>query len=434
MMRSSVEMFWALFAKDSLEDVRGKLRNDAIESLDIRDQDEMSILSIFDPAAFAERLPQRLRELTERLTSPYQPDEPDDAEALFIAAHLQASRLAFYLIQSAAGRDDWLFGYGEDAGLYTQPLEELIARLRRSMPRRGSPHEFPEVFQMSIWTIESFAERVEAELAGRGAQYPEALERLADSLTDAAFVGEFNDAWEESENPEELVDLARACPWRTFCRAVDSGTWFAWTLPWLSEPELRRAAQWFEELKAQPAEHNWFRLARTFDALAEGFVGRADTGPEGVEIDDWDWDVYWLQAKSWAENELTPEERLHKSFTGDQWGALCEDARNALISAERIWISSRNRSEVLDHLQVATEIILHSYFCEPGKESDAHFVRDAREHFKRLRKARNLERHTANSPLPSELRDIYGRFLGIGPKRPGILPELVRILTQPPPK
>ena len=42
-----------------------------------------------------------------------------------------------------------------------------------------------------------------------------------------------------------------------------------------------------------------------------------------------------------------------------------------------------------------------------------------------------MERHTANSPLPSELRDIYAQFLGIGAKRRAILSELVRILLRP---
>ena len=144
--------------------------------------------------------------------NPIDPAEPDKAEALFVAAHLQASRLAFYLLQSAAGRGDRLFVYGEDAGLYVQPLKELIARLRRSMPRRGSPHEFPEVFQMSVWTIESLAERVKAELAEQRGKYAEALARLANALACAALVGEINQAWEETENPEELVDLAQACP------------------------------------------------------------------------------------------------------------------------------------------------------------------------------------------------------------------------------
>ena len=57
------------------------------------------------------------------------PDEPDDAEALFTAVHLQASLLALYLIRSAAGQGDGLFGYGEDTGLYARPLDMLTTRL-----------------------------------------------------------------------------------------------------------------------------------------------------------------------------------------------------------------------------------------------------------------------------------------------------------------
>ena len=65
------------------------------------------------------------------------------------------------------------------------------------------------------------------------------------------------------------------------------------------------------------------------------------------------------------------------------------------------------------------------------KGSDACFVKDAREHFERLRKARNSERHTTKSLSASNLRDIYAEFMGLGRDRRAILPELVRILSQP---
>ena len=478
LLRSSVELFWALFRDDLTEEEREKLS--------------------FDPEAAVGDLDELLRELTE-LTPLYVIDEPGDPETLFVAAHLQASRLALYLMQSAAGRDDRLFGYGEDGGLYAQPLERLIARLRRSMPRRGSLHEFPEVFQMSVSTIESLAERVGAELAAQRGEYAEALARLVNSLTCAAFVGEINEAWEHSENPEELVDLAQACPWRTFSRMVDSGTWFAWTLPWLSGPELptQQAAQWFEALKAQPSKHDWSKLAATFNDLANEALGTE--GLEDVEVDGWGWDFYWFRAGSWAENQLTAdqlrarneavedqraEERLRAYFFDEaQWEALSEHAKEALISADRAWVSSENKAQILDQLQMVTEDILYyhlwrpllkwadgrpdqfhrlkdtrdklapedkpklsryetilksdreveSYLRERLVEGDAGYVKNrVRKHFRKLRSTRNSYRHTTRSL--GELRSIYAEFMGLGRDRLAVLPELVRILTQPPPK
>ena len=512
-MRSSVELFWGLF-RNLTEDEEDKLRNELSVSptwlQDIHERGNaitsgaITVLAVHDPATFAERLPKRLRELAERLTPLYVPDEPDDAEALFIAVHLQASRLAFYLIQSAAGRDDRLFNYGEDASLYTQPLEKLIAGLKASMPRRGSPREFPEVFQMSIMTIESLAERVGVALAARRGEYAEALARLVNSLTCAAFVGEINEAWEHSENPEELVDLAQACPWRTFSRMVDSGTWFAWTLPWLSEAELptQQAAQWYGTLKSQPNRHDWRKLASTFDDLAEGFTGRADVEPEDVEVDGWSWDVYWYRAQSWAENQLTAdelrerneaiedkraEERLRKYFFTDaQWNVFPEGAKVALVSADRARVSSEYKAPVLDGLRIAMADILYHGLWIPIEEwakaqtpenlralktiqerlvrrghepkladynqllsapevkthlqnrdvsdDDISFIigKETKDWFNRLLKVRNSAVYKPNAKSgPGEVHTIYAEFMGLGRDRRAILPELVRILSQP---
>ena len=511
-MRSSVELLWALFKRDIAEDEQDKLRielgvspawlQDIHERGNAITSGEWAVLAVHDPAAFTERLPEQLRELAERLTPLYGPDDPGDAEALFIAAHLQASRLTFYLMQCAARRDDRLFGYGEDAGLYVRCLEKLIARLRKSVPRRGSPHEFPEVFQMSIAAIESLAERVEAELSGQRGDYAEALAHLANSLTAAAPMGEINEAWEVSENPEELVDLAQACPWRTLCRSVDSGEWFAWTLPWLSGAELptRQAAHWFEALKAQPSKHDWNTLARTFGSLAEAFTERADIDPEDVEVDGWNWDYYWFRAGSWAENQLTAdelrkrneaiederaEERMRAYFFDDtQWNALSDHARKALISADRAWVSSMYKVPVLDGLRTATADILYYLLWIPigewakgqppenlrvlkdiqrklaqrGHEpkladynqllsateckehlqsrdigdDDIGFIvgKETKAQFGKLLEIRNkaVYKPNAKSGL-GEVQKIYTKFMGLGQR--AILPELVRILSQP---
>ena len=507
-MRSSVELLWALF-RDLTEDAEDKLRIELGVSpvwlQDIREHGgaitsaEMNVLAVHDPTAFVERLPEQLRRLTEQIITS---GGPDEVEALFIAAHLQASRLALYLVQSAAGQDDQLFGYGEDAGLYVRPLGKLIARLRKSMPRRGSPHELPEVFQMSVWTIESLAERVEAELAEQRGDYAEALAHLANSLTAAAPMGEINEAWEYSENPEELVDLAQACPWRTDQGMVNSDTWFAWTLPWLPGADLseQKAARWFETLKAQPSRHDWNALARTFGSLAEAFTERADINPEAVEVDGWNWDYYWFRAGSWAENQLTAdelrkrneaieneraEERMRAYFFDDtQWDALSCHARKALISADRAWVSSIYKVPVLDGLRTAMGDILYYHLWIPieewAKEQPSENLRvlkgiqrrlaqrghepkladytqllsapEVREHlqcrnigdddigfivgketkaqFGKLLEIRNeaVYKPNAKSGL-GEVQKIYAKFMGLGQR--AILPELVRILSQP---
>ena len=136
------------------------------------------------------------------------------------------------------------------------------------------------------------------------------------------------------------------------------------TLPWLAGPELptQQAAHWFEALKAQPNKHDWVKLAATFNDLANEVL--ENKGLEDVEVDGWGWDYYWFRAGSWTENQLTAdelrerneaiederaEERLRAYFFDEaQWNALSEPAKNALILADRTWVSSRNKAQVLN--------------------------------------------------------------------------------------
>ena len=511
MMRSSVELFWALFDEDSFEAHRGELGNDAIVRLlqDIRGRGdaittaEMSVLAVHDPAAFAERLPQRLRELTERPAPSYVPDEPGEPEALFVAAHLWASRLAFYLIQSAAGRDDRLFGYGEDAGLLASELEGPIAQLkaqRKESPRRMSlqfeKHEQP--FALARWGIETLLAHVNSHLAAERGEYARALEHLEHSLTLAFIIDVMRRQWES----EELDDFP--FPWDF---SDDD-----WMPPWLSGYELpaQAAVGWFETLKGGPDihKHDWSTLARICSGLSEGF--ERDMEVIDGEGFSWEWYNYWQRADSWAEARLTPdqlrdlreeqedkraEDRLRAYFFDEtQWNVLPERARDELILADKAWMSANRVRPSLgrsipNSLRKATEHILEQNLWDPlvkwadapeqvnldfrelrrvrkrlaqlGHEpaladymkvfSDSGVVKYLHDHFekkdadfiknkvkKRLRElkaARNPEEHGMGAPVNlGELRDIYGHFLGIGPKRPGILPELVRLLLLPSPK
>ena len=210
---------------------------------------------------------------------------------------------------------------------------------------------------------------------------------------------------------------------------------------------------------------------------------------------------------SWTENQLTAdqlrerneavaderaEERLRAYFFDEaQWNALSEPAKNALILADRAWVSSRNKAQVLNSLRIATEDILYhglwtglvewakgqagldlhrlqdvqQYLKEhryeaPGLAQYEHFLRDdgverylkdnrgliddnvafirkQSQQFKGLRESRRAAEHAPVASVGLEtIRETYREFMGIGPKRPGILPELVRLLLLPwpPPK
>lgn len=518
MMRSSVELFWALFDNNPFED----LRNDAI-ARDIRDREspittaDMTVLAVHDPDAFAARLPERLRELTERLTPPYQPDEPDDARSLFIAAHLRASRLALYLILSAEAQDNRLFGYGEDAGMLASELRSLIEGFKHTVSP-GKSVLFPVV--PSLWAIESLWARVDAALAEREGEYARALISLeqAQGLVSALNYARVLDI---PTTDEELDDLTLSFPWEA---SEDP-----WTPMWLSEPELpaQTVIGWFEALKSRRGEQEWAALAITCDKLSllTEVLSRGDEKVVDGEENSCDWAVFWQRAAGWAEAQLTSsesrnliqkrehiaaEERLRAYFFDEaQWNALSERARDALVSADSAWMSANHGRPSLgrsipNDLRKATEHILQHYLWDPvvrwadkneqsnldfrelrrvrarlaklghdpgladyvgvasntkettagrrtGILSDGGVVKYLQDHFgkkdadfiknkvkKRLRMLKDLrdpEEHGKGASVHlSEIRDLYAEFMGIGRNRLAILPELVRILLQPPPK
>ena len=274
--------------------------------------------------------------------------------------------------------------------------------------------------------------------------------------------------------------------------------WFTWTLPWLPGTDLsaQQAARWFEALKVQPDKHDWSELAETFNDLAN--EGPEDVEVDGWGWDYyWFRAGSWAENQLTADelrkrNEATEDERAAKRlrayfFDKADWNALSEHAKAALVSADRAWLDSRNKALlVLDQLQVATEDVLYhylwkpllrwvdteprqdigelnearnnllpdskpvlsrytkilesdggvaNYLCKHFAESDAQFVKhEAKSCFKVLLNARNKARHSTKPPSLNELRSIYAEFMGLGRDRLAILPELVRILIQPPPK
>ncbi len=381
LMENSVRLFWALFKKDSKPI---KLGDDILRQFQsIRDRGEatpaeMSILAVHDPE-FTERLPERLEEVTKRFTSRY---EPDDPEALFVAAHLQASRLALYLMQSAAGRDDRLFGYGgDDVSSFAKELKTLIERFE-SAPKQSPIKSQSALFSvgLSLWAIESLWERVDAELAAWDGEYARALTGLEQAQR---LVSVLNYARTSDIPPpnEELDDVTLSFPWL-------SASEYPWIPMWLSESELpaQTVVDWFEALKDGPDIHkqDWEAVATACDELSR--LSDVPSRDSGNVVDregrSWEWRAYWQRASGWAEAQLTPsdlldhlekqedkwaEERLRAYFFDEaQWDALSKDAQAALISADRAWMHSRHKTLlVLDQLQVATEDVLYHNLWNP---------------------------------------------------------------------
>ena len=502
MMRSSVELFWALFDEDSFEAHRGELRNDATASLarDIRDRGEaitaaeMSVLAVHKPDTFAERLPERLRELTERLTPPYQPDEPDDARSLFAAAHLQASRLALYLIRSAAGQGDRLFGYGgDDVSLLASDLKSLIDR------SKVSPDGSVPLPAQPLRAVESLWARTDTALAVRDEDYARALTSFEEAHS---LVSTLHDDYMPEE---ELGDVV--FPWEL---SEDP-----WLPDWLSESDLRAQviADWFESLKARRGTREWKAVAIACDKLSllTDVLSRDSGEVVDGEERGWEWQAYWRRAAGWAEARLTPndlldllqikeydaaEERLRAYFFDKpQWRSLSERAKEALISADKAWVSANSQRPIRgirsipNELRKAAEDTLDRYLWDPltkwadaeeqskldfrelkkarerraklGRDpglanyasilSDKGVVKYLQDHFAKgdadfikskvkkhlgvLKAARDPEEHGKGAPVRlSDLRDLYAEFMGLGRHKRAILPELVRILTQPPPK
>ena len=169
----------------------------------------LGVLAIWYPDAFAEDLPERLEEVTKRLTPRYQPDELDDARSLFVAAHLQASRLALYLILSAEAQDNRLLGYGEDTGLLASELRSLIEGFKNTASP-GKSVLFPVA--PTLWAVESLWARVDAVLAEREGDYARALTSLEQAQSLVSALNFARDLDIPTPN-EELDDVTLWFPW-----------------------------------------------------------------------------------------------------------------------------------------------------------------------------------------------------------------------------
>lgn len=383
----------------------------------------------------------RLKELNLPDTN-YKPDERDPDE-LIIAVHIKASILF----------TTWLLsGYGDDV----QPTHDELSQLIRRFRPRWDVDDKDSVHQIC-----SLSFRVAAELALQRRDHVEALANAAESVF---CLNAFNPYSEGS------------CP--------------PIAAPWLSD--IRERSKTCIEAIEQPTSRgiDWSEIIESCDRLGWCFSNQYD----GSEHD------YWIAKRGWAEAQLTPdqlrtlyegredesaERRLQTYFfSDDYWRMLPERAREALVTADRVMVSSTlgRRAGILNEIRIATEEVLHRYLWIPlfewaaaqrslhpgvkevlGKpeqsrrspsiddyvqllwhsgakdyfqslglsDDDVRFLtRENRttKHLQTLQRTRNTAEHEPGSVIsPSEVRDLYAESLGIG--RKGILPELLRLLA-----
>ena len=260
--------------------------------------------------------------------------------------------------------------------------------------------------------------------------------------------------------------------------------------PWLLDGFDERVKQWCDVLKRQPGGVDWTQVVQRCETIGEYCDG--------------DFSIYVHRLAGWAEAQLTPSElhnlndnrenvrsvsRLRRYFfPGRLWGKLPEEAQNALIVADRTWMSENRDSmllTILNPLQRATERVLYdflwiplmkyadnreipadvssgiltirknlgthapglthywqvvwtkmarSYFHDLGimdKSDDMRYLTDENrmpKHLQTLLDARGRAEYPGSSVKPAEVRSLYSEFLGIG--RKGVLPELLHLLVR----
>ena len=140
----------------------------------------------------------------------------------------------------------------------------------------------------------------------------------------------------------------------------------------------------FEGLRRQNKSDDWRLVAHQCARLAQTID---DDLSESSVLDgnhqELDWYGYWRRAQGWAEEHLGPQEfreflrgqeeeasrdRLERYFFGELWEKIPPKAREHLVNVDSAWFDkSRGRAlgAVLNDLQVAAEVICHSFIREP---------------------------------------------------------------------
>lgn len=390
----------------------------------------------------------RLRDIDSRLrSSAREPDQDESGAGLETAINVKGSILFI----------TWLLsGYGDDLQPTHSELEQLLAR-----------HWLAFESTAPLLKVNSLSKQVAAELAYQRGDYTAAFTRLAKAIASVMFP-----IFQGESFPSN----------RSF--------------PWLSKAE-GKASEIFEMIKHAPNHSvDWPTVAKACDMLSEAVTTVTYDWSEWEAVPD----IFWNERKGYALAQLTPDQfrdylqasederaaqRLQTYFFPDGlWERLPERAREALVTADRVMVSSTlgRRAGILNEIRIATEEVLHRYLWIPlfewaaaqrslhpgvkevlGKpeqsrrspsiddyvqllwhsgakdyfqslglsDDDVRFLtRENRttKHLQTLQRTRNTAEHEPGSVIsPSEVRDLYAESLGIG--RKGILPELLRLLA-----
>ena len=414
--------------------------------------------TILDPDAGVRLVVDRLHGLAPLFDVPYKPDEPEDASSLKAAIYYHATLLVRAMRQSSIGEQR--YGYGDDISPAYRELERLWLR-------------YGEANSVTLLTIRSISERAGAELAFQAGDYVTALQGVAQSIR--AFV--------QSEEQTQRIGF----PWEDHSHFP----------PWLDKAE-DRAKDYLGHLRAsREGDVDWAAVITSCNTLKSFLPEEEWTRQEGIE-DGLDEETdYWDETIGWAKAQLTPGQlrslieerggaaatlRLSSYFFPDNlWQRLSEEARNAIVTADLVWMDDGPESRlrtILNPLQRATEDILYHHLWVPlaewarGRPRDSEYLpgilsearkqypglteyikivsekptktylrglgiegddldfltNKAQRHFRGLRDARNKVEHEPDSNVtPSDIRKLYRASLGIGCR--GILPELVRLLS-----
>ncbi len=417
--------------------------------------------AVRDPAAGARLVIDRLHKLAPLFEVPYEPDGPGHTPLVAAAIHYHASLMVRAMRRSGIGEQQ--YGYGDDVGPAFRELERLWFL-------------YGEADSPTLLTIRSLYCRVGAELAFHTGDYAAALRELSLSLK--AFV----------QSEEQASDM-------DFHLILSPDDRYQLP-PWLDSVE-DRAKSYLAHLSNVPeGEVDWAGVIDSCQALKNYLLIKESQTHRGSDIVAEEETDYWDETIGWAKAQLTPGQlrslyeksnneavtlRLSRYFlNGGMWGRLSEDAQNALIVCDGVWMANGPESrllQILSPLQRATEDTLYHCLWQPlvewagtkpeysdyrrgllsraGKQypglteyldvlgstvgkgylgtlgfssEDLKFLsRDVPTLLRKLRHNRNKVEHEPNSGVNlNDIRGLYRAYLGIG--RRGVIPELVRLL------
>ena len=417
--------------------------------------------AIRDPAAGVQLVVDRLHKLAPQFDVPYEPDGSGHTPLVAAAIHYHSSLLVRAMRRSGSGEQR--YGYGDDVGPAFRELKRLWLR-------------YGEADSPTLLTIRSLTWRVGAELAFQVGDYTAALRDLTLSLK--AFV--------QSDEQASRMDF----------RLILSPKDRYQLPPWLDGVE-DRAKSYLAHLSNVPeGEADWASVIDSCQTLKNYLLIEGSQTHRGADVVVEEETDYWDETIGWAKAQLTPGQirslyeksnneaatvRLSRYFFGGgMWDRLSEDARNALIVCDGVWMADGPESrllQMLSPLQRVTEDTLYHYLWQPlvewagtkpdyseypgrllakfGKQypglteyldvlhssagkgylgtlgfarEDLTFLsKDVPTLLRNLRHNRNKVEHEPDSGVDlNDIKDLYRAYLGIG--RRGVIPELVRLL------